>query len=173
VTRAEVLAELKLAFYEANVPPDTFRYYLHDLADVPVPLLHTAVVHLCRTSGDPRRFPTLGQIRAACAEHLLGLPNEAEALGQVQALVAWTRQSTLERPVSVPALHPLVRRAFDLVGGSQAFRATDEPGVIRGQFGRFYRELRAGETRDAQLAPTLDPGNARVTLNPASQPPPD
>jgi hypothetical protein len=167
VTRAEALAELKLAFYEANVPPDTFRYYLHDLADVPVDLLHTAVVHLCRTSTDPRRFPTLGQIRAACAEHLLGLPNEAEALGQVQALVAWARQSTLERAVSAPALHPLVRRAFDLVGGSQAFRATDEPGILRAQFLKAWRELRGAEIRDAQLAPTLEPGNARVTLNPA------
>lgn len=165
MTRQEALAELKLAFYEANVPPDTFRYYLHDLADVPVDLLHTAVVHLCRTSADPRRFPTLGQIRAACAEHLLGLPNEAEALGQVQALVAWTRQSTLERAEGAPALHPLVRQALDLVGGTQAFRATDEPGVIRGQFGRLYREARASEMRGAQLAPTLEAGSRARELN--------
>ena len=151
MTRQEALAELKLAFYEANVPPDTFRYYLHDLADVPLDLLHTAVVHLCRTSADPRRFPTLGQIRAACAEHLLGLPNEAEALGQVQALVAWTRQSTLERAEGAPAPHPLVRQALDLVGGSRAFSSSDEPGVVRGQFLRLFRDMRGREIREVTL----------------------
>lgn len=150
-TRQEVLARLGLAFPHQKVPAETFAFYLRDLGEIPIDSLERAVERLVRTS---ERFPTIRAIRETCAEQLLELPGEPAALSQVQALIAWGR----ERQGPAPAMHPIVKEALDQVGGAVAFRTSDEPGVVRGQFSRIYRDLRSGAIQDAQLAPALEPG---------------
>lgn len=162
-TRPEILAELGAAFRRDKVPPETFALYLRHVADIPEDVLQAAVDELIRT-GD--YFPTVRAIRAAAAEHVLDLPTEAAALAQISGRMDWARANDADQG-DPPAVHPLVRQALDLVGGYTAFRSTDVPGVIRSQFLRLYKDLRAGAVHEVQAAPALPAGPFRVGLPPA------
>jgi hypothetical protein len=118
------IADLAAAFPQRSIPAATIDLYARELADLDPVALSDAVRLLIRTS---EFFPTIRAIREAVAEAALGLPNEAEALNQIH-----------ERS----GVHPLVREAVNVVGGWHAVRTTDQPGVLRGQFLRVYRELR-------------------------------
>ncbi len=61
-------------------------------------------------------------------------------------------------------MHPLARRALDIVGGFYAFRSTDNAGVIRSQFLRVYNGLRESEVRTTQIG--LPPGRERRMIDP-------
>ncbi len=121
--------------------------YVRYLADIPRPLLAAAVQEAIQTSSTPYDFPTVGKLRKLAAERMLHLPGEADALAQIEARQRWTR--TKDGPP--PELHPLVRRALDLLGGFHAFRSAEEPTVVRGQFGRLYRDLRSQAVREVQV----------------------
>lgn len=131
---ADLVADLAAAFPQRAISRETLSIYARELGDLNPADLAIAVRLLIRTS---EFFPTIHAIRDAVAESDLGLPGEAEALAQVNARAAY-RETTGDPP----AVHPLVREAVTLLGGWHAIRATDEPGVMRGQLLRLYRELR-------------------------------
>lgn len=144
----EILADLGDAFPRQQVSRETFAVYVREVSDIPAPVLERVVRSLIRSS---EWWPTVRAIREAAAELTLGLPGEADALAQIEARMAWSRTEESDRSAEPPPVHPLVREALDHVGGWHAFRAADEPAVVRGQFGRLYRELRARAIRDAQI----------------------
>lgn len=121
----------------------TLVLYGQHLDDVPADVLAAAVRRLIRTE---EWFPTVARIREACAELLLGLPGEVDALTQVDDRLEWART----RHGAAPPLHPDVRRAVELVGGFHALRTADKPSVVRGQLRNVYRELRGDRLRAAQ-----------------------
>lgn len=159
--RQRILATLGAAFPRDRIKPDTFALYLAHTADIGEDALAAAVDELIR-SGD--YFPTIRALRETAAEHALDLPTEAQALEQITARMDWARLDEHERPADPPEVHPLVRRALDLVGGYAAFRETDRPGVIRSQFGRAYADLRGVEVRHARVGPALPAGPERRAL---------
>lgn len=131
------------------------RLYARELADLPPGLLEEAVRDLIRTE---RWFPTIAAIRERTAERALALPEEAGALAQVEERMRWGRLDDSERPAEPPEVHPLVRAAVDHVGGFHAFRETQEAAVLRGQFGRLYREMRARAIHEYVLEPLRPAG---------------
>lgn len=133
-------------FRQQQVPTSLVDTYLRELQDVPVDTLERAIREVIRTHD---RFPTVAAIRAAAAEATLRLPTEGDALAQIERRIAWGRANENERG-DRPEIHPLVRDALERVGGFHAFRNAESPEILRGQFGRLYRELRAGAIRTAQ-----------------------
>lgn len=115
------------------------------LEDVPDEDLEAAALEHQLTS---KFFPSPSELRALAVERSLHLPAEYEALSQVEARVVWARQPESTRG-DPPPIDPLVREALEHVGGYYAFRASDRPAVIRGQFLTYYREMRAETVRAA------------------------
>lgn len=142
------LARLAQAYPKQETPVATLEVYAEDLAEIPAPVLEAAVTRLIRTV---EWFPTIRAIREAAAENLLALPSETEALQEVDLMTRWAREQDGEPP----RIHPLIDRAAKMAGGYREFRVSDEPAVVRGQFTRYYRELRAAAIRDAQLDAAL------------------
>lgn len=141
VSRA--LADLARAFPQRKIERETLVVYMNNLADLPPEAVVDACIVLTRVS---EFFPSIHAIRNTVAESLLALPSETEALAQVN-------------PHAVLRTHPLVREALEMVGGRHAFRVSDEPTVIRGQFLRHYRELRAARIQEAIIGDVaLGPG---------------
>jgi hypothetical protein len=138
VSAGPALGRLLRAFPKQPLTQDTFAEYGRDLADVDEGLLDAAATFLIRTSREPW-FPTVGEIRAACAEIALALPTEAEAVAQVDARIAWARMGGSER---APAVHPLVTEALGMVGGYPALKTAEDPARARAAFARVYRTLR-------------------------------
>lgn len=168
MTHQQVLADLARAFPRQPVTADTLRVYLRELDDIPADALEVAVRALIRTS---EFFPTVRAIRETVTEATLALPGEAEALGQVAARVAWL-SSGLTAETTAPPLHEKVKEALNLVGGASAFRASSDQGVVRGQFARYYRELRATAVREAQtgtLRDLIEATSERPGLPPGSR----
>jgi hypothetical protein len=141
------IQRLAAAFPRQKTEQETFKAYAVDLAELPPGVLDVAVTRLIRTSD---WFPTIHEIRATCAEEVLQLPREPDALAQVDRMVEWTRHPD---GGPRPPVDTLVDRAAALAGGYREFRVTDEPAVIRGQFARYYRELRAQAIEAAAVAP--------------------
>lgn len=148
VTSADLIARLEQAFPREKVSAQRMGLLLAEVADIPPAALEAAVQDAIRRS---EFFPSIAALRNAAAEWMLGLPREPDALAQVEVRMAWARRPEAERSSDPPEVHPLVREALDRVGGWHAFRATDEAGVVRGQFMRIYRELRAGAIEGAQI----------------------
>lgn len=146
-TPGESLGQLRVAFPKEPIHDDRFRLYLRELADIPHVVLHEACRELIRTRTFPT-FPLVGEIRAVAARRLVQAPTEAAALAEVEAVLAHTRAGAEGDP---PAVHPLTRAALDQAGGFAAFRVADEPGVVRGQFGRYYRQGVEAALRDAAV----------------------
>lgn len=156
----ELIADLSRAFPRQPVTRDTLVVYLRELSDMPVEVLEPTIRELIRTS---EFFPTVRAIREAAAERSLGLPSEADALSQIEARMLWARTGSHGEQ---PPVHPLVKEALDHIGGWHAFRAADEPSVVRGQFLRLYRELRLRGIREAQIGDlALPAGAARPELS--------
>lgn len=147
MTVGENLARLKAAFPRQDMTLATFEQYALFLRDIPDLLLDSVVDSLIATE---KWLPSIAQIREAAADTALQLPTESAALTQIYARIAWTREGDDTRP----DVHPLVKKALDLVGGYPAFRTSEDPAVVRGQFGRIYRDLRAAEIRHVQTSPT-------------------
>jgi hypothetical protein len=134
---------------------EAVRVYRENLGDVPPGLLQAAARRCIRTC---RWFPKIAELREAAAEISLDLPSEGQALQQVFDRVEHTRRffSVLDDPDGgdappPPRVHPLVLRVLDLVGGYAAFRS-GEGSVVRGQFGRIYRDERATAVRERAAA---------------------
>ncbi len=142
----QILAELTQAFPHPAVPATTARVYMRELDGIPTPTLAAAVRELIRTR---ERFPPLSLVLAACAELTLALPGEADALAQIERRISWGRSDDDRGPV--PPVDPIVAEAVSHVGGYYAFREAEKPEVIRGQFSRIFKELRAAAIRDAQV----------------------
>jgi hypothetical protein len=140
-----LLAPLARAYPRHRLSRDGFEAYLADLAGIPAGRLAEAVRRVVRTS---EWFPTVAALRRCCAEAQLALPSEQEALGQVDARAAWSR----DRDGDPPGLHPLAAAALARVGGLAALRGSGEPSIVRAQLGKAYRELRDRALEDAQTA---------------------
>lgn len=147
MTPAQALATLARAFPRYPVPAETATLYIQALADIPPAVLVHAVAGIINTRTSDR-LPTVGMIREAAAEFTLALPTEAEALRQITARIDWAR----DRNGDPPKVHPTVDAALRQVGGYAAFRQADS-GVVKGQFGRIYRDERAARIRDEQQRP--------------------
>ena len=130
------------AFHQ-DLPTGTFGAYVEHLSDIPPEALDAAVRALIRTTD---RFPSIRAVRVAAAELALRLPDERAALAQVENRLAWVRADP--RPPQPPAAHPLVLEALNHVGGVAGWRSASEPGVIRGQFLRLFREARDAAIRE-------------------------
>jgi hypothetical protein len=141
---ADHVADLRDAFPQRAVTRETLTIYVRELSDLDPAALGDAVRLLIRTS---EFFPTIHAIRETVAEAALDLPSEAAALAEVNALGAG-------RP---GRLTPLVREALDAVGGPWAVRTASEPGVIRGQFLRIYRDLRHARVAEYVARDALPP----------------
>lgn len=141
------------------------RTYAARLADLPPDVLEATIDELIATE---EWMPSIAKIRNAAAERILALPDEHEALAQIEDRMTWARQRDDDDETPGPTVHPLVREIVDRVGGYASFRGADDAAVIRGQFGRLYREARARRVREIQVgqqalsaapvAPQLPPG---------------
>lgn len=134
------------------------RVYLEELADLDPAVLAAAVRTLIRTRTSDW-LPAVGAIREVAAELVLALPSEEDALAQIAARIAWTREPEADRGER-PEVHPVVARAVAAVGGFHALRTAENASVVRGQFGRLYREARGAAVRDCQV------GAGRRALSP-------
>lgn len=151
---AEVLATLKDAYPRERIERSTLVVYVHSLRDIPGDVLAAIVQEIIDTSP---WFPSVAAIRERAAERSLRLPGEAEALAQIDARMRWIDAGGEGDP---PPVHHVVRQALKAVGGWYAFRSADAT-VIRGQFGRLYRELRAGTVSSTQRA-ALGPSRREI-----------
>jgi hypothetical protein len=155
----DALNDLRAAFPRDQIREETVRVYARELADLDPGDVEAAVRALIRTS---QFFPRVSEIREAAAALRLALPSEADALRQVEARTEWARLPEQHRG-DPPAIHPVVKDALDLVGGAHAFRSSDQPSVLRGQFLRLFRGLRQDAIREAALgdiSAALPPGRA-------------
>ncbi len=154
----ELLAELSVAYpkYFQDLGSRarlTMRLYASHLSDIPIDVLAVAVDELI---GTEKWMPSIAEIRERCAERMLALPTESEALRQIELRMSSGHEA--------PPLHPLVDQALRDVGGYSAFRYTDGA-IIRGQFGRLYREERARVVRQLQAGSmALDAGERPAGL---------
>lgn len=151
LTVAALLTKLARAFPREKVRPETFELYATDLHQVDPEVLDAAVTRIIRTS---EFFPTVRAIREACAEILLDLPTEAEALAQAEAVARWQSEGMTG---DAPPVHALTEQAVRLVGGYREFRINNRPNEIRSQFTRYYRDLRNGLVTDVAVEPAVRP----------------
>lgn len=164
-TTADILSDLVRLYEREQVGRERYGILVRELSDVPPEVLERAVRQVARTS---EFFPTLAAIRSACAELVLDLPSESAALAQVEARMRWGRADEDARG-DPPRVHPLVKAALDHVGGYYAFKSADEPAVVRGQFLRLYRSLRADAVGGLQTGDMAALGQAaRAALPPAA-----
>lgn len=167
-TLPELIADLARAFprFVRSTDPreaeQQARLYMRELSDLPLDELGAAVRQLVREIEDPWG-PSVALIRRTVAERRAMLPDEGQALAQVEARMAWARG----REGDAPEVHTLVREALDLVGGYPALKNAERPEVVRGQFMKVYREARARAVREVQLGrPELEPGPTRREIGP-------
>lgn len=147
VSLHDLIARLAEAFPREKVTSQRLELLVSELADLQAEAVAAAVTETIRKS---EFFPTIAALRKAAAEFMLGLPSEPAALAQVEARLAWARKPEAERG-EPPEVHPLVREALDQVGGWHAFRAVEEATIVRGQFLRLFRELRATTIHEVQV----------------------
>lgn len=155
----DLLNTLRLAYPRDAIPVETYGLYGRLLLDLPLDAVAAAVDDCICTS---RFFPSLHDLRAAAAERMLGLPNEAAALAQVEARAAWGR----DRDGDAPVVDPLVKEALEHVGGFHGYRHAEKPAVFRGQFLNLYREMRAAAIHELQVRrpAQITPGAAPLSL---------
>lgn len=151
-----LLAELAAAFPRQQLSPQTVAIYVRELADLPADVLENAVRELIRTRDFP---PSINEIRTACAERMLDLPADGDALAQIDARILWGRTDEAARPVAPPAVHPLVKECLDHVGGFYAYKTAEKPEVTRAQFLRLYRDARERLVREAKLGQVALPAS--------------
>jgi hypothetical protein len=147
----DLVSDLADAFPRNAIRPGTVRIYVANLEDIPSKTLEAAVTELIKTS---EFFPTVRAIREVAVERTLALPTEEEALSQVEARIGWRQLDELTRG-EPPTVHADVKVALDHVGGFFAFRAAENPTVLRGQFLKIYRDLRAQRVRAGQVGGPL------------------
>lgn len=157
MTVLELIGDLMEAFPRQAIRQGTIQVYHRELSDLPEGPLTAAVRSLIRSS---QWFPTIHEIREATAERVLGLPDEDQALAQVEARMRWTRDARLD---SRPELHDSVHAAVLAVGGFHAFRTSEKPDVVRGQFLRLYRSHRERALRQLVVGEP-DAGGGNVLL---------
>jgi hypothetical protein len=145
-TVQRLVSDLMLSYPRQHVTGGNHAAYVRALSDLPLPVLAEAVERCVRTE---EWLPTVAVVRRTAAEIMLALPTEADALAQIQERQRWARDPG-DAP-TLPPVHPLVQSALDRVGGWHAFRVAENAEVIRGQFGRIFRDARAEEIRRAQV----------------------
>ncbi len=133
-----LFAILRSAYPGATVTEKTIPLYQTMLADLDTLEVRRAVYEHIATSN---WFPTVSQLRTRVARHQVLAPSEAEALHQVV---------TKHRP-----LHPLVKEAFELTGGTWEYNRTDNQTAWRAQFRDTYNSLVEVAVHDANVKPVL------------------
>lgn len=138
----ELIIRLAAAFPHAKLTEETFDVYAEALQDVPLEILHPALIQAAQ---DSEFFPTLHRIREVITNILFdGTPTAEEAWEQVMEWLA----NDCGHP-----LHPLVARVVKMIGGSWMLRQSDHIGVERGQFLTMYRNLREREREKLTRTP--------------------
>jgi hypothetical protein len=150
LTVQRLVSDLMLSYPRQHVTGGNHAAYVRALSDLPLPVLAEAVERCVRAE---EWLPTVAVVRRTAAEIMLALPTEADALAQIQERQRWARDPSdgVEDVPPPPPVHPLVQSALDRVGGWHAFRVAENAEVIRGQFGRIFRDARAEEIRRAQV----------------------
>lgn len=136
--QTRIIADLIDAFPRSPIGANTPSIYLRELSEIPPLALERAVRHLIRTRTEPW-LPTVGDVLRVVAEQTLALPDEEEALSQIDRRIEWGRSQRGEPP----PVHARVQEALELVGGYAALRTADRPGAVRGSLLRHYRAIRA------------------------------
>lgn len=126
------LEQLAAAYPKTHLGQATLAVYAADLADIDPDVLAGALVDLRRTS---RFFPTIAEIREACAIAVIDPPNPAEAF----------RQASTKAP-----MHELVAEARTLVGDSWHWQTSTTHDLER-QFRAAYAETRDRALRKLQV----------------------
>lgn len=104
---------------------ETHTLYSRLLADLDYADADAAIDNLIATT---MKLPSISRVRRAVIEPMLELPTTEEA---------WVAlQSRAEH------VHPLVRRAATLMGGSFNLRTSSDPELTRVRFAKVYGELR-------------------------------
>ncbi len=153
---------LKVAYpnYSPEVKP-TAQLWIVTLADIPGNLLKNAIIDLIC---DPGQFaPSLGDIRARATDLIMrssGLPDAQSAYQEVSNMPAGMSRLLEPREVDGQWIiemqkfswsHPFVEIVAHKIGWPRTF-PTDEPGVDRAQFIRFYEaEFKTKRENDRQL----------------------
>lgn len=136
------------ATWKSDFSAERVKAYAWGLRDINPDDLEQAVALSIRSSRYP---PTVSDLRTIVATLRLNHPGAGEALELVEAAVA----NNTTRRLPVPA-----RRALDALGGSWAWKTTDVPSVLRGQFLRLYEEFSRTETQ-AIIRGSIEPPTAK------------
>lgn len=145
-----LVASLKAAFPDANIPAETVVMYAAALEDLDFQAGQAAVGALIRST---RWFPKIAEIREAAAEQTLGVPSPASAWERLTEYTDHRREHA--------TLTDLERRALQAVGGTWAVRTSESPTVLRSQFMKVYEELRRDAIRQEMHGPYALPEGRR------------
>jgi hypothetical protein len=128
---AKLVEELQAAFPAVTLSPESVEKYTSFLKDLPYEETADTLDEITASS---TRFPTIADIRRPIIEAAIGIPTPEEAYASI---------------FEKGELYPLVKVVRDRLGGPYAFRAADEPGLLRHNFLKAYEEARERELRDA------------------------
>lgn len=152
----KLVAVLKGAYPRQPTDEGTAEVYLAFLADLDYEAANDAIRRLIQTS---RFFPTIAEIRGEVAELACGLPSVTEATALVLE-----RHRLSDDELAANPLPDAVRKAYRMVGGSWAFRTSENPVALRAQFRDAYAQLRADAVQRIQQAPALAAPERRAEL---------
>lgn len=155
----KLVAVLKGAYPRQPTDEATAEVYVGFLVDLDYEQANDAIRRLIQTS---RFFPTIAEIREEVAETACGLPSVTEALAMVLE-----RNHLSDEELAANPLPEAVKKAYRIVGGSWAFRTSENPVALRAQFRDAYAAIRAEEVSQVQRgsAPALTPGTHLAAID--------
>jgi hypothetical protein len=140
----QIVDRLAAAFPDPPMQPETYALYVRMLSDLEVVDADPAVDNLIATT---MKLPSISRVRRAVIEPMLDLPTTEEAWVALQSRAS--------------DVHPLIRRASTLMGGSFNLRTSADPELTRVRFAKVYDELRRAAV-DAALTTRARQGRMRL-----------
>lgn len=153
----KLVAVLKAAYPRQPTDAATSEVYAGFLVDLDYEAANAAIRQLITIR---RFFPTIAEIREEVAEEAAGLPSPTEAL-----VMVLERNQLSDAELAAKPLPPAVKKAYRIVGGSWAFRTSENPVALRAQFRDAYQSIRDEEVRRLQTTPpALAPGTKLAAI---------
>ena len=121
----KLVDRLSAAFPDPPMSEETHGLYCRMLADLEYTEADAAIDNLIATT---MKLPSISRVRRSVIEPTLELPTTEEA---------WVALQSRAEDV-----HPLVRRAATLMGGSFNLRTSSDPELTRVRFAKVYDEMR-------------------------------